>query len=212
MEDLKNTSRDAIGNHMNHPTLVLSKEYGFSKDKDYESKFECVALKEKREILELSREFGRLTAKDDKRSASEAGHAANLLDLPTLQFSIGSRIGSTMPGTQRTQRRCKSAAELIRCKGGTASSPTPPVVGLSAAGSSPATPLVSGLSNTTPLVTSLQSSASPPTNLGSMYTFTATAHPLPVPLPPMAISKDENKEDGNVSNVPSEESLTKNME
>jgi len=56
-----------------------------------------------REVLELSRDFESLTAKDEKSGASEAGHDASALeDLPEQQFSLGSWIGSTTtPGTSR---------------------------------------------------------------------------------------------------------------
>ncbi|CAL4984853.1 unnamed protein product [Urochloa decumbens] len=194
MEDSENRNMDAIGIRTNHPTLLLSSEHRFPKAKDDESKNEHDASKQQREILELSRDFERLTANDDVRDASEseADRAANQLNLPAQQFSLGSWVGSTTAETHRTQRRRKPAAELIRRKGGTASPPTPPLAGPSAAGTSPASPLVSRPSSTTtPLVNSLQCSGAPPATLGSMYTFTATARPLP--LLPMATSKDENK-------------------
>jgi len=202
MENLENTTRDAIDIDTGHPTQLLSRESGSSKENYDESKYEREASKQQREVLKLSRDFESLTVKD------EAGHDASALeDLPAQQFSLGSLIGSTTtPGTSRTQRRRKPAAVLIRRKGGTArpcrgtlqaTPQTLPDAGPSTAvtgvfGFSPAAHLTSRPPSTTPFVISLQCPALPPTSPGSMYTFTATTRPH-LPLPSTARTKDENE-------------------
>jgi hypothetical protein len=150
-----------------------------------------------REVLKLSRDFESLTTKDEKSGASEVVHdASKLEDLPAQQFSLGSWIGSTTTtGTSRsTQRRRKPAAELIRRKGGTARHGTllaTPQTSLVAG--SPTTDIgVFGSSAATHL-NSLQFPVLPPNSPGSMYTFTATTHSLP--LPSMETAKDEDKAD-----------------
>ncbi|KAG2557308.1 hypothetical protein PVAP13_8NG186803 [Panicum virgatum] len=204
MEGLENTTRDALGNDTNHSTRLLSVEYGFSKAQDDDSKYEREASKQWREVLELSRDFESLTAKDEKSGASEAGHDAGVLeDLPAQQFCLGSWIGSTtMPGTSRsTKRRRKPAAELIRrkvatsrpCHGSLLAAPQTPSV----AGPSTSDMGVFGSSAVTHL-TSLQCPALPPTTPCSMYTFMATACPH-LHLPSTARTKDENGADEEVS-------------
>jgi len=46
MEDLENTTRDAVGIDTNHPTRLLSLEYGFSKAQDDDSNYEREASKQ----------------------------------------------------------------------------------------------------------------------------------------------------------------------
>ncbi|CAL4984816.1 unnamed protein product [Urochloa decumbens] len=190
VEELKNMTREAIGTHTNHRTLPLSRVHRFFKAKDDESKYEREALRQHREVLGLSRDFELLMPKDEMRNASKSGHVPNPLEnlSSVQQFSLGCWTeNSTMPGTQRNQRRRKPAAMLVRRKRGTVP-PASPVAGPLASGSTPSIPLVSS-----PVAINLQCPARrPSTLLGSMYTFTATAC---LPLPPMAISNDESKPD-----------------
>ena len=46
MEDLENMTRDAVGIDTNHPTRLLSLEYGFSKAQDDDSNYEREASKQ----------------------------------------------------------------------------------------------------------------------------------------------------------------------
>jgi len=64
MEDLENTTRDAIDIDMSHPTRLLSRDPGSSKENYDASKYEREASKQQREVLELSRDFESLTAND----------------------------------------------------------------------------------------------------------------------------------------------------
>jgi len=139
MEDLENTTRDAVGTDTNHPSaasVTIQRRSMMRANMN-------VRLQSSKEVLKLSRDFESLTTKDEKSGSSEAGHAAHPLDLPAQQFSLGSWIGSTTtPGASRIQRRREPAAELIRRKGGTArpcrgalqaTPQMPPVAGPSAA-------------------------------------------------------------------------------
>jgi len=157
----------------------------------------------RRKLLKLSRDFESLATKDEKSGSSEAGLAAHPMDVPAQRFTLGSWIGSTTTaGTSRTERRHKPAAELIRRNGGTArpchrsllaAPDTPPVTG-------PATIDIDVFrSSAATRLTSLQCPALPPTTPGSMYTFTAPTHSLP--LPSTETAKDESKADfGKLSN------------
>ena len=48
MEDLENTTRDAVGTDTNHPSRLRSRESGLSKEKYDDSKYECEASKQQR--------------------------------------------------------------------------------------------------------------------------------------------------------------------